>query len=166
MRTSKKASGIGDLIYVFLILFITAFVIMITYEPRMEFEESLEDDNWMDEEVLEHLQEHNVQQTQFWDDWMIVILAFVTIILLISSYFIDSHPVFFFVFLILLVLLIVISAMMSNAYIEVSLEDNMTAAVAAYPKINWLMANWPIVLLVQGILVAMVLYTKFRLIEQ
>lgn len=165
MNSSKKASGIGDLIVIFLILFITALVVLIAQPIRQGIEDEMVADPDINESVKTYLQENNTMQEEFWDSAMIVILVFLTIVVMISSYFVDSHPVFFFVFVIFLIIVMIAAAGLSNAYIELSTDAGLEASVAVYPKINWLMTKWPFVLLVQAFLVGAVLYAKFRLFE-
>lgn len=151
---------------IFLIIFITALVIIFVQPIRQEIENELVADAEIDSTVKTYVQEYNTKQEVFWDNTILTILAFLTIVVMISSYFIDTHPIFFIVFLVLLVLSLIGIATLSNAYIEISADADLAAHVAVYPKINWIMSMWPFVVLIQGVLVGIVLYVKFKIFDQ
>lgn len=163
--SSKRASGIGDIIFIFIIMFVLALVIITIQPVRREMETEFLNDTSINETAKDFLEDTNKMQENFWDNMGVIILVFLTLVLMVSSYFIDSHPVFFVVFVLLAIFFLVVAAIMSNAYIELSVDSDLASSVAVYPKINWIMSKWPFVILIQAVLVGMVLYTKFRLLD-
>lgn len=155
--------GIGDMIYIVLILSFTALVAILLNEPGQMIVEDFENDTSIDPAVKTYVSEYYDWVPSFWDTAIIVVFGFLVAALWISSYFIDSHPIFAAVFFILLVILLIAMGYFSNMYTEFSVDDSVSGSIPSFPKTHWLMGHWPHVLVVVGVIEGIVLFAKWRL---
>lgn len=89
------------------------------------------------------------------------LIGMLIILVIISAFTIDTHPAFFVVTLILLIIAIILAVAFSNIYETISQEKLPTEA-ASFPIANYLMGNLPMIALIAIIIVAIVLYAKFK----
>ena len=82
------------------------------------------------------------------------------IFVIISMVFIRSHPIFLFISIVLLVILILVSAIMSNAYEELTAEGEMNTSASHFPLINYTMGKMPLFMLAISFLGLIALLAK------
>jgi len=90
------------------------------------------------------------------------LIGMLIILVIISAFTIDTHPAFFVVTLILLIIAIILAVAFSNIYETISQEKLPTEA-GSFPIANYLMGNLPMIALIAIIIVAIVLYAKFKM---
>ena len=90
--------------------------------------------------------------------------SFVSIIigLIISSFYIDVHPAFFIAFIIILIFVTVLAGVFSNVIQTVGQDSQMASTYSQFRITPIIVNNFPAMVFVVGLMVAIVLYGKSR----
>jgi len=83
--------------------------------------------------------------------------------LIIASIYIDVNPAVVIVFIVALVIAVVLAGQVSNVFDAFSTQDELVDSVAEFPMTSMILgSNFPIIILVIGMVVIVILYGKSR----
>lgn len=96
-------------------------------------------------------------------DYLFAFLAFGSLIaIVISSFWLDSHPIFFVVSLLAFIFTFIPLAVLGNVYSNFETDPAIQAAASNFPFMESFFMNLPTIGLVFGVLIIIILYSKFR----
>ena len=81
---------------------------------------------------------------------------------LILAWMVPSHPIFMLVSVIMLLLSVVVLPILANTYETFASTSEMASAAASFPLMNLLMSNMPLIGVVFGVMMMIVLYTRYN----
>jgi hypothetical protein len=81
---------------------------------------------------------------------------------LIFAWLVPTHPIFIIVSVIMLLIGVVVLPVLSNAFETVSTDATMSTATSNFPLMVVFMSNLPLIGTVFGVLMIIVLYTRYQ----
>lgn len=96
------------------------------------------------------------------DYLFIFILLGLAVGVLIGAFFIRTHPVFFFVSLFSLVGVLTLTAQFSNVFYAFATSPPIDTVSGSFTYMEAVWANMPTIIMILGILLIIVMYSKFR----
>lgn len=147
-----------DIIFVTIFIFVFAVSFFFGYIIMDKFKAEVNQTNTIDVSYIQTGQDAFL----IFDGLMVFVIAMLFISVIISAFLIDVHPVFFVISLIFLVLSIFVGAQISNIFIEFSQASDIAVATSNYPLTIYLFQNLPTIILVFGIIISIVIYSKIR----
>ena len=122
--SSKKGNGIGDILVIFLVLFLLAIIGIVMYNVTSVVHDEV---TFTSTEATEAINDLYDTQPSLFDGMFVSILVLFWIGSVVLAFFIDSHPGFFVLSFVLLIILVFIGAVMSNTFEEFSDEFGYSA---------------------------------------
>lgn len=166
----NKKGSLLDHLYIPIILFITAIVIILGYlilnVVKVGFYDGLATTPDVNRTMVNDLFQKGIDGIKLFDTMFIIFLAGLSMAVLISAYYVDTNPAFFWVSIFFLLVLVILSAIFSNAYESfrtatgiATLSDG-TPIGDAFTKMNFVMSNMPLYILIMTLLGIIVFYAK------
>ena len=81
---------------------------------------------------------------------------------LVLAWMVPSHPIFMVVSVVMLLISVVVLPVLANTYESFIGQADMATAAASFPLISAMMGNMPIIGVVFGVLMMIVLYTRYN----
>ena len=75
------------------------------------------------------------------DNGFLIMFIIFWIFIIVSSLFIDSNPIFLIISIFLIIIMLVVIAVLSNAYEQIMINDNIYTFASAFPKMNYIMEH-------------------------
>ncbi len=163
-RFFKRGNAVLDTMIIVLILVSLALVMIVIYKAYSEMNTNLQEQDALGEKTKATLSNVNTNFPIIMDNVFIFALFLVWVFGIIASFMIDSHPIFFVITLVLLVVLCFIGVYISNAYQTIALDENLIDTIDMFPKINFILSNLLVVILIFGFTIAVSLFAKNRFI--
>lgn len=158
----KKGNILLEGITIIIVLFVLALVVIAGTNVYSSINNELQDDNQLSDDAKVMLEKSSTDYPTLFDGIFIFILVGLWITSVAFAYFIDTSPVFFVVSIILLVVVIVVSAIVSNTYQELAVEDGLDGAPVSMPMTYFIMSHLVETLLVITFSIAIALFAKTR----
>lgn len=90
-----------------------------------------------------------------------VVGAFIAMI--VTGFLIDTHPVFFVASLLIFIFAMVVNIQFANVFLEVASADQfITTANDELPNLTLIYQNYPLIVMVFGIILLIVLYSRIK----
>jgi len=164
---SKKGDAVSDTITILIVIFVFAFISLLTYKSFMDSEQDItamlnDSSNLARNESLASINTVKNDFPGIFDGAMITILVGLWIFALISAYFIDSHPIFMILSVILLVFVLIAAAIIGNVGQELIEDSEFDSIRADFPITTWILNHMLAVVLVISFSIVLVLYGKNR----
>jgi len=166
----NKRGSLLDHLYIPIILFFTAIIIIIAYlilnVVQDGFYDGLAGTPDVNRTMVNDLFQKGIDGIKLFDTMFIIFLAGLSMAVLISAYYVDTNAAFFWVSIFLLLVLITLSAIFSNAYetfrttAGIATLSDGTPIADAFTKMNFVMSNMPLYILVMILLGIIVFYAK------
>ncbi len=157
----NKRGAFVEIIILVIFMFVIGMIWGITLFVQKEINDDLLADPLLNSEAKGILTQQSEQLPKNLDGLFLTLLLGLTLAMVVSSFFTDSHPIFFAIAIILNLGFLISAGLMSNAYEEtINADPDLAASTPLYPKMHWVMLNWPIVVLLQAFLVSITLYGK------
>jgi len=165
---SRKGDAVLDTISIMVIVFVFAFLILLTYKGFEEMSPDMIDmlndsSNPTSNMSVEIVQNVGSEFPLVFDSALLIIFIGLWIFSLVSAYFIDTHPIFFIFSVILLVFVLIAAMIVNNVGEEMLADADLNLPVESFPITNFLISHLFIVLLVVSFSVVFVLYGKGRM---
>ena len=159
---NKNGNAVQDTLTALIIIVVFAIVAVFGYTLMSQF-----NDEWQDEEDVTNIskevtQDFTTSYPIIFDNAFILLVVMLWIGLIVMSFFIDAHPIFFVIPLMLLIFVFAASAFMSNYFEELTDEAELSDAIGVMPKMNWVMDNLLIVMIIIGFTTTIALYSKTK----
>jgi len=164
LNYKKKANMGAETIIWLVILVVLGIVIVVVNMALTDINDDLQLDDDLLPETKEMLNTQTTNFSGFWDSMFLFALVLLLIVILISSFLIESHPAFFVIALILFFAVIIAGAMLSNSQQELCEDPELEDSCNQTPIINFVMKNLIQFIVVVGLLIALVLYAKNKVI--
>lgn len=97
-----------------------------------------------------------------YDNLFIFIIVGLSLFVIISSSIVYNHPAFLVLGMFLLFIAVSFAAVVSNTFWIFSVNHNLAAVAASFPKIQFLMINLPIYIAFMGSAAAVAAYIGFK----
>jgi len=160
--SNKRGQTVFDTIMVIIVLFILALAAIIGSIVFSGVNDDVQADTTLSNQTKTTMSTINDNYTNWFDAAILGALIFFWALLLITSFLIDTHPVFFIVTVLLLMAVFVVSMIISNAYVEITTDSDMSAFSVQFPLTNFIMNNLLIIIIVIGLSTGVALYAKFQ----
>ena len=95
------------------------------------------------------------------DNLMIFVIIGLSVFVLVSSAVVFNHPSYFIAGTFLLFIAVTVAASISNAFWKFTSSANISATAALYPKLLFLMENFPLYIAFMGMASAIVMYVAY-----
>lgn len=160
LRKNKKGIA-ADMIYGAVMLFALAFVLIIGYVVYTNMMPELRNSalNTSAETIAALESGQDIIDT--FDYLWVGILVAIILGIALTSMFVKVHPAFYFVLIIVLAITILLSSIFSNMYAEISSTTEINAT-SAFPMQNYAFSQFPLVMLIVGIIGIIILFSKSR----
>lgn len=159
-RLNKDKRGIADVLTVAIVLFVIAFLGIITYKiisgMNTEFQASTNINN----ESKAAYGTFTDNYADSFDEGIVLALSFAYIITLIFAYRVNTDPGYFFISLFVLIILIGITAVFGQIYELGTNNPDFVNERAAMPYLNYVLTHTFVLSIVAGILMFIVLFSK------
>lgn len=99
------------------------------------------------------------------DNMMLFVIVGLSLFVIVSSAFVFNHPAFFVVGFFLLCIAVTLAAITANTYSVFSEQSVMSGALAAYPKVDFLMRNLPLYIAFMGMAASVVMFVAYSRLE-
>ena len=96
------------------------------------------------------------------DNSFLFLMVGLSIAALAFAMLVRFHPVFFIFFFIILIIIIVLAGVMSNIYLEMANNENLSEQAAQLTFITNIMGKLPFIIGVMGFILSMVMYKTWR----
>lgn len=163
MIFGSRGQTVLDMMYVLIILVVLGLAAVFGAKIFGDLNTEIQADDDMDVHAKAAASTVNTNYAGWFDNAFVMVLVLLWVLLLVTSFMINSHPVFFVVTVILLLFVFVVGMVMSNTYQDVTADDDLSASAALFPKINFVMGNFLIILIVMGLTAGLALYAKNRI---
>lgn len=95
------------------------------------------------------------------DNLMLFIIVGLSVFVLVSSAVVFNHPAYFISGTFLLFIAVTVAASVSNTFWKFTSSSNIAATAALYPKLTFLMENFPLYIAFLGMAAAAVMYVSY-----
>jgi len=161
-KMNKRGNAVEDTLTALVIIVVFAIVSIFGFKMMSEFNDAWQSDPDMTEISKTVTQDFTTNYPILYDNAFILLVFMLWIGLMVMSFFIDSHPIFFVLTLLLLIFVFAAAAVMSNYFLDLAETGDMAGTMDSFPKMNWVMSNLLIVIIVIGISTSIALYSKTR----
>ena len=159
-RRSKKGSSVDN--FFVMISFFTLAVFFLAMAMFWNTLNTQADDLWSGSPVGNQIRA-NMDRAADQYDWMCVVIWFAFHMgILITSFLLKTHPVMYIVAIILICTIAMVAAPISNAWVDMTDDPNLSAAALELPKTNFIMSNLPVLEIIWGLISAIVLFGLAR----
>lgn len=148
--SSKKGSSILDIL-IGLIFFISFSVIVIlAYNVLKDVNTNIQGDADLNTIAKDESANITSNFPSYMDNGFLLLIILFWIFIIVSSFFLDTYPAFFVVSFILMIFVFVIGMILANTYGEIAGDAAVSSFADYFPKINFVMNNLLLVLIVVG----------------
>lgn len=159
LRLNKDKKGIADVLTIAIVLFVIAFLGIITYKIvggiNVEVQAST-----VNNESKAAYNNFSDNYADSFDEGMILALSFAYIITLIFAYRVNTDPGYFFISLFVLIILIGITAVFGQIYELGTNNPDFVNERAAMPYLNFVASHSFVLSIAAGALLFIVLFSK------
>lgn len=151
-----------DVIYIPIVMLITAIFILVGYLLISQINTQFIAGDTLSAGGQAIISESESGYKDLWDGIFGFVFVGLSIAAVVGASLIDVHPVFFILSLILLIAFIFVTAILSNSYY--TLESNVAFSSFAedFKIMHYIMNHLPFYTVIEGLLIALVLYGKAR----
>jgi len=154
-----KKGTILDFVFIALMLFIFGVVSVVMYPVLIEVNDGMAEGG-ITGEPLEIIQDVEDKYVNITDGIFLFILIGLSIATLIGALMINTHPAFYFIMVGLLVFFAILNGIFGNAFAEIANSPTVVDHSDQFLIINFVMQNFPLVMLVISIVIVIVLFSK------
>lgn len=158
----KRGSVVLDVLIGAVLFLGFAMIMVFGYKILSELNADLQADTDLSPSAKGASQSVTNNYPAFMDNAFLLLLVLFWIFILVTSFFIDTYPVFFVISLVLLVFVFVVGMNLANTYEEVMADDEMINYAASFPKTNWVMSHFLIIIMAIGFSAALALYANSK----
>jgi len=158
----KRGNMIVDSITVLVILCVFGLVLFLSYLTLSQWNTEMQADDEFSDAAKNVTSDITQAYPSYMDNGFVFILIGLWVASVVASFFIDSHPVFFIMAFLALIFVIIVSGYMSNAFVEVSEDAELTTTAQAFPKTLWVFENLITIIVVYGLSIGLALYAKVK----
>lgn len=158
--SNKKGQALFDLTILVIIIFFLALAAIFGGFIYSELNDEIQNDNDFSAVAKSTSQGLEDNYVSMFDNIIFIAVILLWLGLIITSFFIDSHPIFFIITIVFMVLVFIAGMAISNAYEEVTDDEDLSGYAANFTKTNFIFDNFLIVLIVIGFTTALALYAK------
>lgn len=145
-----------DVIIIPIVAFVLIITVIFTYMFLSQF--NLIAADVLSSEAQVFLQESLVQYL-FWDQAIIILIGGLFVVTLVSAAMINAHPIFFVGAVMLLIAFIFIGSMITNIFIEIVSNPQLSPTANLFPLSIQFFQNLPLFITVFTIAVAVVMFS-------
>lgn len=157
---NKKGSGIDNL-WVAVVFFSLAIFFLVLMVMWNAFSTEM-DDVWTGSSKGPIIK-NNAQNAVNQFDWiMVVVWVGLHLGILGTAYLLKTHPIIYVVSLLLIGLLALITAPLANAWDEMTDEPELSSAADSFPKLNYILENYPKLEIIWAIVTVIVMFALAR----
>lgn len=156
----RRGQTVIDLLIFVVILVVVALVWILAKKVSSDINTELSVDPDFSAEAKQIVQDTDTRMGSTFDNLFLFVIVGLWAFLIISSLFIDSNPIFFIITVILLLAAFVVGGIMSEAFSDISNDDDLSSATSQYPKMTWVMEHFLLVIMIMGFTSAIALYAK------
>ena len=151
-----------DLLIIMIVLFTFALVIFLGYKILGSFNTEIQANSAITAEGKAGANYIYAKFNPVFDKLFLFLFVGMLIATLIGAWFIDVHPLFFIVSVIVLIFLLIGVVALSNIFIEMLANPELSMLSASFPIITFFMSNLLYISIASAILVMLALYAKPR----
>ncbi len=156
----KKKANIIDIIFIGVFIFVFSIMLILLSLFLTEMNDGMQDADVFDDDALEIISTQEALFAPLWDKAIAFALVGLSIFTWISAFFIRSHPAFFMFGFFILVIYIFVFAILSDAYVELTVQEDLATHAEKFPIMVFLLTNFPIVMTILGVITAIITYSK------
>jgi len=162
MRNKNKRANIIDIFVIAVFIFALSISFLFGKLILDEFTDQLggENDTLLSNKSKEFINYNNDAYIPVFESIFVFVMAGLFIATLISAFFIRSHPVFFIIAIVLMGLFIFVNTIIGEVYDTVSKTSGVASTADSFNVLNFVMDQFPFFMIIFGIIVAIVLYSK------
>lgn len=157
---SSKGQVALDILILVVILFVLAISWVIGNKVLGDLNTDIQASDDLSDEAKAMSNNVTTQYPSYMDNAFVFFLVLFWVLLLVSSFMIDTHPIFFIASVILLFVTFMVGMVLSNTYEEIRSDSDLASSANDFPKMNWVMDNILLVLIVIGVTTTIALYAK------
>lgn len=162
MKMNKKGS-FGDMIYLSVIVFVTAVMIAIGWLVFSSINtEWQKHPTELGTNSLEIMQASNDKYVALFDNIFLILMVGLYIGALVLAYMVDINPIFFFLSLFVMGVIVLLTGAFGNAWYAVANDATMAGYIDDFTIIPFVMGNYVVVFTVMSFGLAGVMYAKTR----
>lgn len=98
-------------------------------------------------------------QFKMFDNLFIAAIIGLSITSIIAAARVRTSPLFFFISLVLYTIVLIISYVINQTYQSLASNSSLVASVSAFPKLNFIMNNFLLFMMIMGTLITIALYS-------
>lgn len=98
-------------------------------------------------------------QFKVFDNLFIAAIIGLSITSIIAAARVRTSPLFFFISLVLYTIVLIISYVINQTYQSLASNSSLVASVSAFPKLNFIMNNFLLFMMIMGTLITIALYS-------
>lgn len=98
-------------------------------------------------------------QFKVFDNLFIAAIVGLSITSIIAAARVRTSPLFFFISLVLYTIVLIISYVINQTYQSLASNSSLVASVSAFPKLNFIMNNFLLFMMIMGTLITIALYS-------
>lgn len=160
---SKKGNAILDSIMVIVVLFSFGLITFFGYYILSEVNTDIQADTTINQTSKDIVNNLETSYPTVMDGLFIFVFVLLWCLVLVASFFVDAHPIFFIFTVILLIVVIIVSALLSNAFEEVTLDASVSSVRSSFPMTMFIMGHLVEVILAIAFTVMLALFGKAQL---
>lgn len=158
----KRKAFLGDMLTYIIVLFGVSIVIITMFILLDKINDAWQADSEIPQEAKDIISRQQRKFAPVWDGFMVVAVIGYVIAIVIAAFSIRSNPVFAMLALIVLIILGVVAVHLSNAFASFSAQGEIASAVSEFPRMQLVMNNLPLIIVVLGLMFIIVLYAKTK----
>lgn len=159
-KSFKKANVALDTIIVVIVLFSTVLAFLYISKAFGEINDELQLDDTLNETNKATIDTFNTRFPNILDGIILFTAIIAWLLAMVASFLIDSHPLFFAISIIIIVVLIFVGVNLTNAYEDISTDNEISSIVDDFPLSNYLLTHLHYYLIAIAISVGLTLYAK------
>ncbi len=138
---SRKGNVLLDGMMFIVILFIFALIIIVSYNFSHNLNIDLQADDDIAQEAKDISSSIDSSFANVWDGIFLLTFVLLWIVVAVLSFMIDTHPIFFVISIFLLVFVVIGAAYISNAFEEITGDDELSTYAVSFPMMNFIIGH-------------------------
>jgi uncharacterized membrane protein YjgN (DUF898 family) len=159
---NKKANAISEGIFILVVLTVLGIITVIGFSVFNMVNDEIQADPEMSADSKAVSDTLNTQYPALFDGIFLFLVVGLWIAAIIFSFMIDTSPIFLVITIILLIIVLFISALLANAYGDVTEDSTFAADAIRFPMMNFVFSHFVETILVIMISVSIALFVKSR----
>lgn len=158
---NKKGFAMVQLILIAIALLAFAIITIFAYKAFEDLNTDLQADLDLSTEAKAVSSDLHTRMPSTMDNAFLIVFGLLYIVSLVAAYFVDDNPLWLIVIVFLLIVTMIVGGILSNVWDDFTDESSITFE-NDFPKMNWILDNFLLVLLVMGATIGLTIFAKGR----